>query len=233
MQVPPLAPTQVHVQVSLAGNVSAIVAPVALLGPALDAVIVYVTDPPGVALLTPSVFVIDRSADAPSASTSVAELLPGVGSVTPAGGATFAVFASDPVAAAEIEQLAVYEVLPPAGRLIVSLMLPAPDAVHVPPPAPTQVQVQVSLAGKVSVTVAAVALLGPALDAVIVYVTDPPAVALVTPSVFVIERSADAPSVSVSVAELLPAFGSETPDDTVAVLASEPVAVLAMVQVAV
>src|SRR3954454_13900634 len=101
VHVPP-APTQVQVQVSLAGNVSATVAPVALLGPALDAVIVYVTDPPAVALVTPSVLVIDRSADAPSASTSVAELLPGVGSVTPAGGATVAVFVSDPLAAAEI-----------------------------------------------------------------------------------------------------------------------------------
>ena len=49
-----------------------------------------------------------------------------------------------------------------------SLMLPEPDAVQVPPPAPTQVQVQVSDAGKVSATVAPVALLGPALLAVIV-----------------------------------------------------------------
>ena len=47
-------------------------------------------------------------------------------------------------------------------------MLPEPDAVHVPPPAPTHVQVQVSEAGKVSATVAPVALLGPAFEAVIV-----------------------------------------------------------------
>ena len=58
--------------------------------------------------------------------------------------------------------------LPPLGRLTVSLMLPEPDAVQVPPPAPTQVQVQVSEAGKVSATVAPVALLGPALLAVMV-----------------------------------------------------------------
>jgi len=50
----------------------------------------------------------------------------------------------------------------------VSLMLPAPDAVQVPPPAPTQVHVHVSAAGKVSATVAPGALLGPALDAVMV-----------------------------------------------------------------
>src|SRR6516225_8238982 len=112
--------------------------------------------------------VIARSAEATSVSVSGAELLPGVGSVTPAGAATVAVLVSVPVAAAEIVQLAVYVVLPPAGRLIVSLMLPLPEAVQVPPPAPTQVQVQVSEAGKVSATVAPVALLGPAFDAVIV-----------------------------------------------------------------
>jgi len=46
-----------------------------------------------------------------------------------------------------------------------SLMLPEPEAVQVPPPAPTHAQAQVSEAGRVSATVAA---LGPAFDAVIV-----------------------------------------------------------------
>jgi hypothetical protein len=117
-------------------------------------------------------------------------------------------------------------VLPPDGRFTVSAMLPLPEAVHVPPPAPTQVHVQVSLAGKVSATVAPVTLLGPALLAVIVYVTLPPAVALVTPSVLVIERSALAVTVSVSVAELLPGVGSVVPPGatTVAVLLNVPVA---------
>src|SRR3954447_12454023 len=90
VQVPPPAPTHVQVQVSDAGNVSATVDPAALLGPALAAVIVYVTDPPGVAVVTPSVLVIARSAWAPRASLSVAELLPGVGSVAPPGAATVA-----------------------------------------------------------------------------------------------------------------------------------------------
>jgi hypothetical protein len=58
--------------------------------------------------------------------------------------------------------------LPPAGRLTVSLMLPEPAAVQVPPPAPTHVQVQVSVAGKVSATVLPGALLGPGLLAVMV-----------------------------------------------------------------
>ena len=89
-------------------------------------------------------------------------------------------------------------------------MLPAPAAVHVPPPAPTQVHVAVSDAGNVSATVAPGALLGPALLAVIVYVTDPPAVTVVTPSVLVIERSACGVIVSVSVAELFAGSGSVT-----------------------
>src|SRR5262245_3026519 len=84
VQVAPAAPTQVHVAVSAAGNVSATVAPVALLGPALDAVIVYVTDPPGVAVVTPSVLVIPRSAVPDPAVTLVATdtLIPAISSST-------------------------------------------------------------------------------------------------------------------------------------------------------
>src|SRR3954451_2842113 len=111
---------------------------------------------------------MERSALAPRVSLSVAELLPGVGSVTPAGAATVAVLVSVPVAAAEMVQLAVEVALPPLGRLAVSLMFPEPEAVQVPPPAPTHVQVQVSEAGKVSATVVPVALLGPALLATMV-----------------------------------------------------------------
>src|SRR3954465_1914252 len=109
-----------------------------------------------------------RSALAPSVSLSVSELLPGVGSVTPAGAVTVAVLLSVPVAAAEMVALTVYVTDPPDGRLTVLLMLPDPAAVQVPPPAPTQVQVAVSEAGNVSATVAPVALLGPAFDAVMV-----------------------------------------------------------------
>src|SRR5689334_23314262 len=112
-------------------------------------------------------------------------------------------------------------------------MFPAAEAVQVPPPAPTQVQVQVNDAGNVSATVAPVALLGPELEAVIVYVTEPPGVAVVTPSVFVIARSACGVSVSVSVALLFAGVGSATALDTVAVFESEPVAVDEMLQVAV
>src|SRR5262245_37388709 len=107
VQVPPPAPTHVQVAVRLAGNVSATVEPGASPGPALLAVIVYVTLPPGTAVVTPSVFVIARSACGVSVSVSVAELLAGVGSVTPAGAATVAVFDRVPVVAALIVALTV------------------------------------------------------------------------------------------------------------------------------
>src|SRR5580765_1735211 len=126
------------------------------------------TLPPGVAVVTPSVLVIARSACGASVSLSVAELLPGGGSVVPAGAVTVAVLLSEPLADAEMLQLAVYVMLPPAGRLTVSLILPLPLAVHVPPEAPTQVHVQVAVAGNVSTTLEPGALLGPAFDAVIV-----------------------------------------------------------------
>src|SRR5699024_3040857 len=108
-----------------------------------------------------------------------------------------------------------------------------PDAVQVPPPAPTQVQVQVSLAGNVSATVLPGALLGPAFEAVIVYVTLPPGVASVMPSVLVIAISALGVSVSVSVALLLAGSGSVIDELTVAVLLNVPVADAEIAQLAV
>src|SRR3989344_9032954 len=100
VQVPPPAPTQVQVPVSAAGKVSATVAPDALDGPALLAVMVYVTEPPGMAVVTPSVLVMDRSACGGMVSESVALLLPGFGPVTPPGAASVAVFSSVAVGAA-------------------------------------------------------------------------------------------------------------------------------------
>ena len=107
------------------------------------------------------------SARGVSVSVSVAELLPGCGSATELD--TVAVLERVPVAAAEIVPVAVYVTEPPEGRLTVSLMLPEPDAVQVPPPAPTQVhETPVIAAGNMSATVAPVTPLGPAFDAVMV-----------------------------------------------------------------
>ena len=60
------------------------------------------TDPPGTAVVTPSVFVIPRFACGVNVSVSVAELLAPFGSVVPPGAATVAVFTRVPVADAEI-----------------------------------------------------------------------------------------------------------------------------------
>jgi len=74
-----------------------------------------------------------------------------------------------PVAAGEMAQVARKVTEPPTGRFTVAFRFPLPFAGQVPPPAPEQLQVTlVQAAGKVSVTWAAGALLGPAFDAVMV-----------------------------------------------------------------
>ena len=97
---------------------------------------------------------------------SVALLFP-AGSFTPTGAVTVATFVivPVPVAVAVAENVAV----PPASRLIAALMLPLPLAGQLDPAEATQVQVPPeSCAGKLSVTVAPVTALGPALLATIV-----------------------------------------------------------------
>src|SRR5438105_4056066 len=96
-----------------AGNVSATVEPGALLGPAFEATIVYVTVPPGTAVVTPSVFVMARLACGVRVSVSVAELLLAFGSVK--GPVPLAALASDPVADALIVQTDVYVTEDPTG----------------------------------------------------------------------------------------------------------------------
>ena len=108
VQVPPPAPAQVQVQVSEAGKVSATVGAggVARAG---------VGGRDGVGHRAAgrgrghAVGLGDREIGAapPACRCRSRELLPGVGSVTPAGAVTVAVLLSVPVAAAEIVQLAV------------------------------------------------------------------------------------------------------------------------------
>jgi hypothetical protein len=226
-EAPPLV-EHVHVTpLNAAGIVSVTVAAVTADGPALLATIVYVTDVPGTSVATPSVLVITRSAVGTSVSVSVAELLAGVGSVAPPGRAMLAVFASDPVAVDEIVPVTVNVAVPLDNRVTEALIEPEPEAGHVDPDDAAHVHVTpVSEAGIVSVTVAAVMVEGPALEATIVYVTDEPGTAVVAPSVLVTTRSAVGVNESVSVAELLPEAGSvmPAPTETVAVLVSEPVA---------
>ena len=93
----PVVAEQVQLaDVIAAGRLSVTVAPVTAFGPPLLATIVYVTVPPGVAVVTPSDFVIERSVAGSTVTLTVEELFNGEGSVTPAGGATLAVFAIVP-----------------------------------------------------------------------------------------------------------------------------------------
>src|SRR5262245_19932579 len=137
-----------------------------------------------------------------------------------------AVVASVPVPVAAIVPVAEKVAVPAGSSVTVVEIDPAPEgAAQLEPADAAQVQVTPeSAAGKVSVTVAAVAVLGPALLATIVYVTGVPGTAAAWPSVLVTARSPRGVSVSVSVAVLLADTGSETPPGavTVAVLASVP-----------
>ena len=233
----PLDATQVHVApLSALGNVSETVAPVAADGPAFDATIVYVTDVPGTSVAEPSVFEMARSVAVFSVVVSIALLFVEVGSVTPLGTETVAVFDNTPDAVGEMFAVRVYVAVEPTARLTVSLMLPVPLAAHVAPDVATQVQVApVSEAGSESATVAPTRFDGPALDATIVYVMVVPAESVTWPSVLVMDRSAFPLRVSVSVAELLPGVGSVRPPGivAVAVLTSVPVAFAAMLAVSV
>ncbi len=126
---------------------------------------------------------------------SVAELFPGVGSVTPAGAATVAVFATVPVAFAAMVATTLKVTEPPEGRLTKALIFPVPLAAgQEPPPAATHVHVAPEIpAGNVSVTVAPTTGSGPAFEATIVYVVVDPGVTVAPPSVFVIPRLAYPP----------------------------------------
>src|SRR5258708_7664052 len=145
--------------------------------------------PPAVTLAGP-LFAALRSACGVRVSVSVAVLLPGVGSVVPAGAVTLAVLLRLPVAEAEMLAVTVNVAIPPFARLTVVLMSPVP---LVTPQLAAGAHVQVALlmpAGSVSVTVAPVTASGPPFVTVMVYVTVPPGTAVVTPSDFVILRSA-------------------------------------------
>src|SRR2546425_20401 len=100
---------------------------------------------------------------------SVALLFP-AGSFTPAGAVTVAVFTiglAPPVTVA----VAVNVAVPPASRLMLALRLPLPLAGQLEPADAAHVQVTPETwPGKLSVTVAPVTALGPALLTTIVYV---------------------------------------------------------------
>src|SRR4051812_28912696 len=108
-----MAPFVAETNVVPADKTSLTAAPDTVLGPLFVTVIVYATFVPGTSVAAPSVLAMDRSATGTSASVSVALLLPLVGSVTPAGGATDAVLLSVPVKAGSIARVNLKLVLSP------------------------------------------------------------------------------------------------------------------------
>src|SRR5260370_445817 len=131
-----------------------------------------------------------RSATAVMVSVSVALLLAGVGSVTPAGAAMVAVLLMVPRAPPGTVALTVKVAVPPLSRLTEAAMLPLPLAGQLEPAEAAQVQApKVRFAGAVSVTVAAVTALGPLLVATVVSTVVPPALTPAMPSGLVVARS--------------------------------------------
>src|SRR4030095_10504060 len=87
--------------------------------PLLVTVIVYTVLAPALTLATPSVLMIARSAATGAgitASMSVALLLPGVGSLAPAGGAMVTVLVTVPLAAVTVAVTVIWYVAPLASN---------------------------------------------------------------------------------------------------------------------
>src|SRR5262245_60477310 len=128
---------------------------------------------------------MDRSARGVRLSVSVAVLLPGVGSVTPAGGATVAVLTREPVADGLTWTVYVNVTVAPTGRLTVVARAPAPFAgpVTAPPPVKSVAAqlADVTPAGRASDTLAPVTALGPVLLTTIAYVLAVPGTTDATP----------------------------------------------------
>src|SRR5262249_1228191 len=91
--------------------------------------------------------------------------------------------------------------------------------VHVQPAGPVS-DVAVVFAGSVSVRVTPVALLGPLLVTICVYVMVPPAATGIGAAVFVTDTSADVDTNVLTAAALLPAFASPVVELTIAVSVS-------------
>src|SRR5262245_19662369 len=108
---------------------------------------------------------MERSAWGVRVSVSVALSLPGLGSVTPAGGLTVAVLVRVPVAEGSIWTMMVKVTVALTGRSTVVARAPLPlrGPVTLPPPvAPANVQLPVvAPAGRGSATLAPVTALGP------------------------------------------------------------------------
>jgi len=191
-QLPPLDAEQVQLQpLSVPGNESLTPTPPTVNAAAFVAVIVYVVLLPAFRLVTPSVFVIDRSAaKADTVSTSVTLLLPELGSFVYA---TVAVFEIEPEALLLTVQVAANVTVPAAPTTTFSLIVPTPNAFgQLPPPDAEQVHVHAaSAAGNVSATVTLLTAFALGFVTTMLYVVDEPGAIALTPSDFAIDRSAE------------------------------------------
>ena len=145
-----------------------------------------------------------------TSTVAVTLLLVSCRSVVPAGAVTVAVLACGPIAEAATSVVATNVARPPARSVTVVAMAPAPDAApHDEPAVAVQVQVTpVNAGANVSVTVASVAVLGPALVTTSVQVSGAPAATVGALGVLVIARSATSCGVVVTDALSFSGFGS-------------------------
>ncbi len=111
-----------------------------------------------------------RSATGAAVVAVDAELFPGTGSLTAAGGVIVAVLARTPVAPEGTIPETVNVAVPPIGSVTSASMSPAPDPEpHEPPDAPAQVHVKpLTAAGSASCTRALTTSLGPWFDTTMV-----------------------------------------------------------------
>jgi hypothetical protein len=213
------------------GRLSANVALVAVLGPALLSTSVYVSVPPALGVAVLATLLRLRSATRPTVMVAVPVLFPGVVSVVPGGVLTVATLAIVPLAVPETLAWKLTVMAPPGGRVTVPLrallvMLKLP--VLAPPPTALVTLLKVPRpVGRLSANVALVAVLGPALLSTSVYVSVPPALGVAVLATLLRLRSATRPTVMVAVPVLFPGVVSVVPGGvlTVATLAIVPLAV--------
>ena len=208
-------PLEAETNVTPAGRVSVTTTPVAGLGPLLLAVTVYVMVLPATAEAGP-VFVIDRSAEAVTLVVAVAVLSPLVGSGSLA--LIVAVFVMLPPVAGAVAVMVIVALAPDAS--VPTAQTTVPEAL-VQVPWVELADTNVTPAGRVSVTVAPVAVPGPLLLAVRVYVMVLPATAVAGP-VFVMATSAEEVTLVVAEAVLSAVVGSASLPVIVAVLVMVP-----------
>ena len=207
-----------------AGRLSVKVAPLAALGPALVMTTVKVTWPPAATAAGVALLVRARSATGLTVMAAVPVLLFGLGSVTPTGGVTAAVLVIGPLTEPSAVAVKVKVTRPPDGKVATLPLTLLPATVAVAPWPLTKTGLT-KPAGRLSVKVAPLAALGPALVMTTVKVTWPPAATAAGVALLVRARSATGLTVNVAVtgAEFEPTDVVSEPAGIVLTLVASPV----------